>query len=108
MGHTAAEPDRGREGGTIVTVVHSPACHLCDDAESALARLAESYPFVVDRVDVRSARGQALVREHRAPMSPLVLVDGTFFSSGRLPRRKLAQLLAVAPVPAAGHGGQVS
>jgi hypothetical protein len=30
---------------------------------------------------------------HRAPMSPLVLLDGTFFSSGRLPRRKLEKLL---------------
>jgi hypothetical protein len=27
-------------------------------------------------------------------MSPLVLLDGTFFSSGRLPRRKLEKLLS--------------
>ena len=30
---------------------------------------------------------------HRTPMSPLVLLDDTFFSSGRIPRRKLEKLL---------------
>jgi len=34
------------------------------------------------------------MRDHRAPMYPLVLLDGVLFSSGRLPRRKLARLLA--------------
>ncbi len=93
MGHGAAEPVGGRGAAVVVTVVHAPACHLCDDAYGALDRLADAYPLVVDRVDIRSERGQALVREHRPPMSPLVLVDGEFFSFGRLPRRKLAGLL---------------
>jgi len=31
-------------------------------------------------------------------MFPLVLVDGAFFSQGRLPRRKLRALLASGPV----------
>jgi len=96
----------------VVTVVHAVACHLCEDAEVALAGLAESYPLVIDRVDIRSDRGEALVRSHRSPMSPLVLVDGVFFSSGRLPRRKLVKLLeerfAVSPMTALGHGGPVS
>ena len=91
MSHVATESHRG--SGVVVTIVHSPACHFCDDAEVALTALAEHYPLVVHRVDIDSDLGRALVREHRAPMSPLVLLDGTFFSFGRLPRRKLAALL---------------
>lgn len=83
---TPAEPAR-------ITVVESEACHFCEDAQRALTDLGESYPLAVDTVDVRSEAGQRLMRVHRASMSPLVLVDGEFFSHGRLPRRKLATLL---------------
>ncbi|MDP3891524.1 glutaredoxin [Nocardioides sp.] len=76
-----------------ITVVASEACHFCEDAHRALAALARCYPVAVDTMDVRSQAGQALMARHRAPMSPLVLLDDTFFSSGRLPRRKLEKLL---------------
>ena len=76
-----------------ITVVDSEACHFCEDAHRALAALAASYPLAVDNVDVRSEEGRALMAHHRAPMSPLVLLDDTFFSSGRLPRRKLEKVL---------------
>jgi glutaredoxin len=76
-----------------ITVVESEACHFCDDARRALEQLADSYPLTVATVDVRSEAGQRLMRVHRASMSPLVLVDGEFFSHGRLPRRKLANVL---------------
>ena len=83
---TSAEPAR-------ITVVESEACHFCEDAQRALTELVDSYPLTVEIVDVHSAAGQRLMRVHRASMSPLVLVDGEFFSHGRLPRRKLAKLL---------------
>ena len=93
----------------VVTVVNSPACHFCADAEMALAELAGSYPLVLDTVDIRSGRGQDLVRLHRPPMSPLVLLDGEFFGFGRLSRRKLTkaldQRLAGRATSAAGAGG---
>jgi len=38
--------------------------------------------------------GRSLMEQHRAPMSPLVLLDGAYFSAGRLPRRKLEKRLA--------------
>jgi hypothetical protein len=82
----ASEPVR-------ITVVDSEACHFCEDAHQALTALAASYPLALDTLDVRSEVGQALMARHRAPMSPLVLLDDTFFSSGRLPRRKLEKLL---------------
>ena len=81
-------------GPTTVTVVHTAACHFCADAEAALAELAGEFPITVFAVDAAAARGAALVREHRAGMFPLVLVDGEFFSVGRLPRKKLRAVLA--------------
>lgn len=77
----------------LVTVVESEACHFCADAHRFLTDFAVDYPLVVDVVDVRSEAGRLLMARHRATMSPLVLIDGAFFSNGRLPRRKLAKHL---------------
>ena len=79
---------------TRVTVVESPACHYCAEAHQVLAALAATYPLVVDTVDARGDVGRLLMAEHRAAMSPLVLLDGAFFSHGRLPRRKLTKVLS--------------
>ena len=88
MASTSRFPDT-----VAATVVHSPACHFCDDARTVLADLATEFPLTVEFVDCADPRGAALIREHRAGMYPLVLVDGGFFSAGRLPRKKLrAQL----------------
>lgn len=83
---TSLEPVR-------VTVLHTPACHLCDDAQAALAELARHHSLKVELVEAASPAGQALLGEHRAGMFPVVFVDGAFFSAGRLPRRKLTRLL---------------
>lgn len=84
-------------GPPQVTVVESPSCHFCADAHEALHRLAEDgHVFTVTTLDVRDPAGQQLMRQHGAGMSPLVLVDGAFFSQGRLPRRKLARHLRTA------------
>lgn len=72
-----------------VTIVHASACHLCDDAEAALAELATRVPLRVAHVDATSEAGQRLLLAHRAGMLPLVLIDGRFFSSGRVPRGAL-------------------
>jgi hypothetical protein len=87
----------------VVTVVEAPACHLCEDAKAALAVLAGSYPLRINVVSMTEQAGLALMQEHRAPMSPLVLLDGAYFSSGRLPRRKLEKRLAKA-AGGAGNG----
>ena len=77
-----------------VTVVESEACHFCEDALAVLDGFAEDHDLAVDVVDIRSQTGQALVQRHRPSLTPLVLVDGEFFSQGRLPRRKFAKLVA--------------
>ena len=78
---------------TQVTVVDSESCHFCGHAHQVLEELALAYPLSVRAFDVRGDEGGQLMRRHRAAMSPLVLVDGVFFSQGRLPRRKLTKLL---------------
>jgi hypothetical protein len=89
---------------TAVTLVHAEACHFCDDAVEELARLAECFALDVEVVELDSIEGRRLVDIHRPAMNPLVLVDGAFFSSGRLPRKKLTRLLearaAAVAVPA--------
>ncbi|HSE07833.1 MAG TPA: glutaredoxin [Nocardioidaceae bacterium] len=79
---------------TRITVVESEGCHFCEDAHLALAEAAHRYPLDITTVDALSESGQRLMQVHRAWMSPLVLLDGEFFSHGRLPRRKLAAALA--------------
>jgi glutaredoxin len=80
-----------------VTVVHAPACHFCADAQAALNHLGREVPMRVELVAADSDTGEALVGIHRPSVFPLVLVDGAFFSQGRLPRRKLRALLGSGP-----------
>ncbi len=88
----------------IITVVHSPACHFCDDARQALGEPAREFPLTVELLACTAPPGTALMCEHHAGIYPLVLVDGAFFSAGRLPRKKLRMLLTVRA--AAGRDGQ--
>ena len=77
-----------------VTVVTSPACHFCADAQETLAEFARAYPLDVRTVDMASDEGRAIVRRHRAPMAPVVLVDDQLIGWGRLSRGKLDRCLA--------------
>lgn len=76
-----------------MTLVHAPACHFCVDAEEAISESAVDRPIVVRRVDARSPEGRELLQIHRAAMTPLVLIDDTYISAGRLPRGKVRKLL---------------
>lgn len=73
-----------------VTVVTAPGCHLCDEVRLALDDLIRGgAPLDVFLVDAGSAAGLALIGRHRPALNPLVLVEGEYFSAGRLPRRRL-------------------
>jgi glutaredoxin len=76
-----------------VTLIHAPACHFCHDARRALSEFERDYDLAVELVAADSDEGQDLIARHRPAMFPLVLVDGAFFSVGRLPRGKLRALL---------------
>lgn len=78
-----------------VTLVTAPGCHFCDDARQVLGAMADAgAPLRIELVDATSPAGRDLLAAHRPAMNPLVLVDGAWFSAGRLPRRKLEALLA--------------
>jgi hypothetical protein len=76
-----------------VTVVRSASCHLCEDAREVLAEPARQSLIRVELVDADSPAGLDLVGRWRPSTFPLVLVDGAFFSQGRLSRGKLGDLL---------------
>lgn len=76
-----------------VLLVTSPACHFCEEAGEALEELSGEFPLEVRVIDIRTEEGAEVVRIHRPPMPPVVLVDGEFFSFGRLPLKKLRRHL---------------
>lgn len=79
---------------TEVSLVTAAGCHFCDDAGAALRDLIDAgVPLRLTTVTADSPQGRELIRRHRPAMNPLVLVDGNYFSAGRLPRRKLDALL---------------
>lgn len=81
-----------RSGLAEVTVVTSAGCHLCEEALEELAHRGDELTVTVAAADTE--RGRQLVQRHLPVMFPLVLVDGVFLSTGRLPRRKLDKVLA--------------
>ena len=83
-----------------VLIVETDACHLCDDAKRVLTERADDLGLHVRTVSARSSEGQRLVAEHRAPMMPLVFVDGELLGWGRLSRRKLDRRAAAAAAKA--------
>lgn len=96
-------------GPAVVTLVHAHACHFCEEAQEALAEIEQEYPLRVEPVAAESDRGKALIGTHRAGMFPLVLVDGVYFSAGRLPRGKLRRhLQARASASASRRDGAVA
>ncbi len=81
-------------GRAHVTIVTARGCHHCEDAGQALAEFSRFYPLTVEEFAAYSPAGEAMALEYGTGIFPLVLVDGAFFSAGRLPRNKLARLLA--------------
>lgn len=98
---TLVEAPRPRTG--TVTIVDSVGCHFCADAESVIDELTSEYAIAVEHIPMASPSGVDLMQRHGAGMSPLVLLDGHFVSSGRLPRGRIRTML-----DASGYGLSVS
>lgn len=60
-----------------IILVEAPACHLCEEAKTALRQIGATYPLTITLVAATSAVGRELIHRHRAPMAPLVLLDGS-------------------------------
>lgn len=84
---------RARPDGPTVTVVHTWACHFGAEVQEAFTQLLPGHGVTVDLVDATEPRGQALLERHHTQQYPLILVDGEFFSAGRLPHADLIRTL---------------
>ena len=78
---------------TEIILVETEGCHLCEDAAATLEAAAGEHHFQLRRVDLASDEGRAILRAHRAPMPPIVLVGGELLGWGRLSRGKLRHRL---------------
>lgn len=74
-------------------LVEAIACHLCDDAAQLLANAEREGKLGVRRIGLQSDEGKAIARATRAPMPPIVLIDGELLGWGRLSRGKLDRRL---------------
>jgi len=83
-----------------LTLVVSSSCHLCEDAKLVLEEIASEFRLALRLVDAASPEGWALLARYRAGLLPLAILDGEWFSAGRLPRRKLRKALEARQVPA--------
>jgi hypothetical protein len=81
------------ESSPNVILVRTASCQYCHEAEETLGALARAHVVSFRIVEARSDEGRGLVSHHRPRLAPLVLLDGEFFSSGRLPKRRLARTL---------------
>lgn len=78
---------------TAVTLLTQQACASCERAKAILEQVAADHALEVVEVDLRSPQGQDLGRRHGIVFAPGVLLDGDFFSYGRLSERKLRREL---------------
>jgi Glutaredoxin-like domain (DUF836) len=66
-------PLQGQQRTRRVILYGKPGCHLCDDAEKMLSRLARWYPMQVEKFDIRS--DPDLYRQFDIRI-PVLIIDG--------------------------------
>jgi len=80
-------------GGPLqVTLYGRPGCHLCDEAEATLRRIARDLPVLLTVVDIEG--DEALLRRYLFEI-PVVTVDGSEVARAPIsPVRLQAELAA--------------
>jgi len=79
-----------------VTLFHTDGCHLCEEVDAILRRLAGRFDFVLERVDI--ADDEAAYDRYRTAI-PVVWIDGVEAARCPMDEATLARLLAE-------HGGR--
>src|SRR5262245_2582602 len=77
-----------------VTLLTTPHCGYCEDAKTALTRLAQDYLLAVEVVELGSPAGERLAAQGGVLFPPGLFLDGEPFSYGRVSERKLRRELA--------------
>ena len=72
-----------------ITILEQEQCHFCREAYALLDQLCTEYPLDIVRESLDSPAGQQLAIRHGILFAPGILIDGEFFSYGRVSERKL-------------------
>jgi thiol-disulfide isomerase/thioredoxin len=76
-----------------ITLLSQSWCGLCDHAKEVLSRIGADYPLRITEIDLAGEEGQRLAARAGVLFAPGVLVDGEFFSFGRISERRLRRIL---------------
>ena len=74
-----------------ITLIGKPGCHLCDDARTVIARVADELGESWTEVSIRD---DADLRERYAEQIPVTLVDGRQVDYWRIDEGRLRRALA--------------
>ncbi|MBI2706650.1 MAG: glutaredoxin family protein [Actinobacteria bacterium] len=77
-----------------ITLLTRDDCSMCENAKAVLADLGRDFELDVEEIAIDSPAGRELAVSAGVLFPPGVLVDGTPFSHGRLPARKLRRTLS--------------
>lgn len=75
----------------VVTLLTRAGCHLCDDAEALLGRLADELGFTYRRADVDHS---ATLRDTYGDRVPVVLIDGREHGYWRVEEQRFRRAVA--------------
>lgn len=64
-------------------------CGFCEQAKEIVGRLSAEYNISISTLELSSSEGQALAERSGVLFPPGIFLDGTPFSYGRPPERKL-------------------
>jgi thiol-disulfide isomerase/thioredoxin len=84
-----------------VRLFERPGCHLCEEVEEALGRLAARYPIELEKVDIRA--DPELMRRYDIVI-PVVSINGAVELSAPIDGRELRRAIDTAarsPLPPA-------
>jgi glutaredoxin len=75
----------------VVTLYSRPGCHLCEQAERVLRRIAARSGFAVEVVDIEA--NDSLLKRYMLEI-PVLAIDGVDVASAPLSERTIEDLLA--------------
>lgn len=79
---------------TEITLVTEPRSDFCDRAKEALHYLSAEFEIAVTEIPLVSDEGRRLAVEHAILTAPGLLIDGVFFSYGKVDEHRLRMTLA--------------
>ena len=73
-----------------LTIYSRPGCHLCDEMETTIARVALTIPLTLERIDISTA--PALEAQYGMDI-PVLLIDGRKAAKYRVTEEELLRIL---------------